>query len=69
MDYLWNNRPAELASLRAAWLPKAYARYAWWPYIEPVVNHAEYAHDATHFPPIPEAGGVKQGSMPPPPND
>jgi hypothetical protein len=54
MDYAFNNRAAELAGLRPAWLPKAYARYAWWIYAEPVIDHPEFPDPATHFPPIPE---------------
>ena len=49
-----------LANLRASWLPKEYARYGWWIQVRPVIDHPEFAADATHFKRIPEAGGVKQ---------
>jgi hypothetical protein len=60
MDYLWNNRGPELASLRASWLPRAYARYAWWITTRPVIDHPELAAVATHFKRVPEVGGRKQ---------
>src|SRR6185295_4793658 len=60
MDYTYNNRGPELAGLRAAWLPKEYARYGWWIATKPVINHAEYATDATHFKPVPQVGDKKQ---------
>lgn len=60
MDYTFNNRGPALAGLRAAWLPKSYARYGWWIHIQPVIDHPELAADATHFQPITEAGGMKQ---------
>lgn len=60
MDYTYNNRDAALANLRAAWLPKEYARYGWWIYVKPVIDHPEYATDATHFKPVPQVGGLKQ---------
>jgi hypothetical protein len=60
MDYTYNNRGPALAGLRAAWLPKAYARYGWWIHVEPVIDHPEFAADATHFKPVPGSGGAKQ---------
>jgi len=50
--YAYNNRGGGLADLRPYWLPKAYARYAWWIDVEPVIDHPQYAADATHFTPI-----------------
>jgi hypothetical protein len=60
MDYTYNNRGAALAGLRASWLPRAYARYAWWITTEPVIDHPEFAAVATHFRPVPEVNGAKQ---------
>lgn len=60
MDYTYNNRAPALANLRAAWLPKEYARYGWWIHVRPVIDHPDFAADATHFRRIPDAGGVKQ---------
>jgi hypothetical protein len=57
--YAYNNRGEELAGLRAAWLPKAYARYAWWIDVEPVIDHPQFAADASHFTPIRGPGGRK----------
>ena len=55
--YAYNNRGVDLAGLRASWLPKPYARYAWWIHVEPVIDHPEFAADATHFTPIEGPGG------------
>lgn len=55
--YAYNNRDAGLADLHPYWLPKAYARYAWWIDVEPVIDHPQYAADATHFTPIQGPGG------------
>jgi len=60
MDYTYNNRGAALAGLRAAWLPKEYARYGWWIHVRPVIDHPEFAADARHFRRVPEEGGRKQ---------
>lgn len=57
--YAYNNRGPELAALRAAWLPKPYARYAWWIHVEPVIDHPDFAAEATHFTPIDESAGRK----------
>jgi len=57
LSYAYNNRGAELAGLRASWLPKPYARYAWWIHVEPVIDHPEFAAVATHFKPIEGPGG------------
>lgn len=58
--YAWNNRAASLTGLRASWLPKEYARYAWWIYVKPVINHPDFAASAVHFASIPESDGKKQ---------
>lgn len=60
LDYTFNNRDAALAGLRVSWLPKEYARYAWWIHVEPVIDHPELAADATHFKPVAGEGGCKQ---------
>lgn len=60
LDFTFNNRGPELADLRYAWLPKAYARYAWWIYVRPVIDHPQFAAPAGHFAPIPVMDGRKQ---------
>jgi hypothetical protein len=60
MDYTYNNRAGGLAGLRSAWLPKEYARYAWWIATRPVIDHPEFAAVATHFRPVPEVNGARQ---------
>lgn len=57
LDYAFNNRGSVLAGMRFAWLPKEYARYAWWIYVKPIIDHPEFAAPGTHFVPIrPEKG-------------
>ena len=59
LSYAYNNRGRDLTRMRAAWLPKSYARYAWWIQAEPVINHPDIAAEATHFKPIDESDGQK----------
>jgi hypothetical protein len=49
LDYAFNNFPAGAAPLRSAWLPKAYARYRWWIYERPVIDHPEVPASAAGF--------------------
>jgi hypothetical protein len=41
LDFAFNNFGREIGAT-PSWLPKAYARYAWWIYEEPVINHPEF---------------------------
>jgi hypothetical protein len=41
LDFTFNNFTREIA-VSAAWLPKSYARYPWWIYEEPVINHPDF---------------------------
>ena len=59
LSYAYNNRGPDLTRIRASWLPKPYARYAWWIQTEPVIDHPEIAAEATHFKPIDESDGRK----------
>ncbi len=42
LDFAFNNPSGEWhAALRPFWLPKAYARYPWWIFDEPVIDHPD----------------------------
>jgi hypothetical protein len=43
--------------LKVAWLPKAYARYPWWIYVEPVINHPEFPQPGSNFAAIQDMKG------------
>jgi hypothetical protein len=45
LDFAFNHAGADL---RAHWLPKEYARYAFWIYVDPVIDHPDF--------PAPQAG-------------
>jgi hypothetical protein len=42
LDYAFNNMERGTPSPAYAWLDKAYARYAWWPHVEPVLDHPQF---------------------------
>ena len=43
LDFAYNNfKKNNKFELRAAWLPKPYARYAWWIFDEPVIDHPQF---------------------------
>lgn len=39
LDFAFNHAGA---GLRASWLPKEYARYAFWPYVDPMIDHPDF---------------------------
>lgn len=39
LNFAFNNPPPGTAAPRSRWLDKAYARYPWWPHVDPVVLH------------------------------
>jgi hypothetical protein len=41
--------------LRPAWLPKAYARIAWWIHDQPVINHPDFPSPISEFKPVTHA--------------
>ena len=58
LDYAFNNARGEPAPAYA-WLDKCYARYAWWPYVQPVIDHPQLPQSQP-FEPIPEgAAGAR----------
>jgi hypothetical protein len=59
LDFAFNNYGREIG-VSPVWLPKAYARYPWWIYVKPVVDHPERTSLGTGFKPIPEVNGQKR---------
>ena len=41
LGFAFNNGGARARDFRYSWLPKEYARYAWWIFTKPVIDHAE----------------------------
>ncbi len=60
LDHAFNNHPSAAAHLRAAWLPKGYARYAWWIYERPVIDHPEIPASVHGFAPLDELDGKRR---------
>jgi hypothetical protein len=60
LDFAFNNYPKEDPPLTAAWLEKSYARYAWWIYQRPVIDHPEFPHPGKGFVPIDEFEGKRR---------
>lgn len=50
LDFTFNNPQGQWLGLRPSWLPKSYARYPWWIFDEPIIDH----------PDIPYQGAVAQ---------
>jgi hypothetical protein len=53
LDFTFNNLAKyslQRLLLRVYWLPKRYARVAYWIYVNPVINHAEFPSDGTFNP-------------------
>jgi hypothetical protein len=57
LDFAFNNLGARTAYLRPRWLPKAYARYAWWIYAKPVINHPDPPNTENNFVQISDPAG------------
>jgi hypothetical protein len=48
LDFAYNH--GDHHGLKPSWLPKNYCRYAFWPYVEPVIDHPEFPTPVTsHF--------------------
>lgn len=52
LDLAFNNYPADGPALRVFWLDKSHARYAWWIYVKPVIDHPELPHSGGGFEPL-----------------
>lgn len=48
LDFAYNNN-AERDLLRPFWLPKGYARYAFWIFDKPIINHPDMPDGGTQF--------------------
>ena len=69
LDYAFNNlspsservcgaqRVNAAQRMNAAWLPKRYARYAWWIYEEPIIDHPDIPASVQGFVPLVELDG------------
>jgi hypothetical protein len=57
LDFAFNNYSNSAGTLRAAWLEKSYARYAWWIYERPVIDHPELPHSGYGFVALDELDG------------
>ncbi|MGO9513692.1 MAG: hypothetical protein ACLP2F_08630 [Steroidobacteraceae bacterium] len=60
LDHAFNNYPSGAVHLRAAWLPKGYARYGWWIYERPFIDHPEIPASANGFVPLDELDGKRR---------
>jgi hypothetical protein len=63
LDFTYNNlikRSWLSWSLKSQWLPKAYARYAFWIYAEPIINHRDFPASVSDFIPIKDPGGRRR---------
>ena len=58
LDLAFNNIPKKGPPLRSAWLDKRYARYAWWIYERPVIDHPEFPDLGRAFLPLEELDGM-----------
>ena len=63
LDFAFNNRlHGEGSALKTHWLPKSYARYAWWIFDEPVIDHPDFPFSGAGLPEVvdPANGGRKR---------
>jgi hypothetical protein len=60
LDFACNNFPREAPPLKAMWLDKSYARYAWWIYQPPVIDHPEFPRLRGNFEPLDEMQGRRR---------
>jgi hypothetical protein len=60
LDFACNNMEPSQNGISVRWLPKAYARYSWWIYAKPVINHPDFPNDNNNFIPIADPAGRKR---------
>lgn len=61
LDFAFNNRLSNWPRpLKTHWLPKSYARYAWWIFDEPVIDHPDFPFAGGKLPQIQDASGRKR---------
>jgi hypothetical protein len=57
LDHAFNNSSPSNCGLKVEWLAKRYARYAWWIYEQPVLDHPEMPSSGGGFAPLVELDG------------
>jgi len=62
LDYAVNNLNSA-DELKSFWLPRAYARYAWWVLDAPVIDHPDYPNPGSGFTPLSEFRGKPRVHM------
>jgi hypothetical protein len=61
LDFTFNNPSGSWRSaLRHYWLPKSYARYPWWIFDEPVIDHPDIPYQGTERAQLSDPAGRKQ---------
>jgi hypothetical protein len=63
LDYAFNNLNLKLDGnniIKPYWLPKSYARYAWWIFTEPVIDHPQIPNMSTNWVEVKGANGEKR---------
>jgi hypothetical protein len=61
LDFAFNNfHKISNISLRYYWLPKAYARYAWWIFDEPIIDHPQIPNTSTKWADVNDSMGGKR---------
>jgi hypothetical protein len=59
LDFAYNNISNKI-DMRVAWLPKSYARYAWWIFDEPVIDHPQFPNGASTWREISDLSGRRR---------
>lgn len=54
MAFAFNNRGAQFPAIRHRWLPKEYARCAFWIYVKPVIDHPDLSEPGKGLPSVPD---------------
>jgi len=61
LDFAFNNRLLGWdGRLRPFWLPKSYARYAWWIFDEPIIDHPDFPYSGSDWKHFDDAGSIKR---------
>jgi hypothetical protein len=59
LNLAFNNLASD-SGVRAHWLPKDYARYLWWIYIRPIIDHPQVPAPGGRFVEIPDTNGQRR---------
>jgi hypothetical protein len=60
LAFAFNNRGAQFPAIRSQWLPKEYARCAFWIYVKPVIDHPDLGVPGRGLPSIPDGPEGKE---------